>query len=262
MANALAIKKHAGRVRLLLLALLNAGVLCAADASGRLIDPNFHGWYNYFGDHPIGDSRWGIHLEGQWRRSNGITRWQQSFLRPAVNYQVSPRLILTGGYAFADTFRYGDFPAPARFPEHRLFQQAQIRSTTGKVVWSTRLRFENRFLGVMENGAVSRYRYENRFRFSQRLSVPVRGRLFFTTYNEIFFFVPPYKSSSALDQNRAYAALGWRLKPGWSVETGYVLQNIFQRNGRIVEANNTMIVSLVSSAPFRRHKKATPATGR
>ena len=240
------------RIRLLLIALLGAGTIAAADSGGRVVDSNFHGWLNYFGDHPIGRSRWGIHLEGQWRRSDGFTQWQQLFLRPAVNFQVSPRLMVSGGYAFADTFRYGDFPVRARFPEHRLWQQAQIRSTTGKVVWSTRLRFENRFLGVMENGSVARYRYENRFRFSQRITVPLTGKLFATAYDEVFSFVPPYESASLFDQNRAYGALGWKLKPGWHVETGYLLQTIFQRNGRIAEHNHTLMISVVSVAPFRR----------
>lgn len=238
-----------GTLQLTLVGLLSTGVLAAAD---RVNDANFHGWYNYFGDHPLGKSRWGLHLEGQWRRSDGITRWQQLLLRPGVNYQIHPRVMLTAGYGFIDTFKYGEFPVQARFPEHRIWQQAQIRSNTGKVVWTTRLRFENRFLGVMENGAVARYRYENRFRALQRITVPLKGKLFFTAYDEIFVYVKPYVSASAIDQNRAYVALGWRLKPGWNLETGYMMQTLLQRNGRVREDNNTIMISVVSTAPFRR----------
>ena len=44
-----------------------------ATADDRKVDHNAHGWYNYFGDHPIGGSKWGAHLEGQYRRHDVIT---------------------------------------------------------------------------------------------------------------------------------------------------------------------------------------------
>ena len=229
-------------------------MLTGADAPGRVTSPNFNGWFNYFGDHPVGNSRWGVHLEGQWRRTDGFAKWQQLLLRPGVNFQVNPRLMLTAGYGFIDTFQYGEYPVKARFPEHRLWQQAQLRSKTGKVTWTTRLRFENRFLGVMENGLVRSYRYENRFRALQRVTVPVKGKVFLTAYDELFFYVAPYQSSSAIDQNRVYAAIGWRLKPFWNLETGYMRQTLLQRNGRVREANNTLMISVVSTAPFGRRE--------
>ena len=59
-----------------------------------LQDSNFHNWLMYFGDHPVSD-HWGIHLEGQFRRTNGGLAPQQLLLRPGVNYQVTPHLMLT-----------------------------------------------------------------------------------------------------------------------------------------------------------------------
>jgi len=86
-------------------------------------DSNFHGWLMYFGDHPVSD-RWGAHLEAQFRRTNGGLDPQQLRLRPAVNFTVNPHLMLTGGYAYVRTSRYGDYPAVAAFPENRFFEQA------------------------------------------------------------------------------------------------------------------------------------------
>lgn len=55
-----------------------AGVLCcAAAAQDRVTDHNFRNWFSYFGDHAVAGSRWGVHLEGQLRRQNGIDEWQQ-----------------------------------------------------------------------------------------------------------------------------------------------------------------------------------------
>lgn len=208
----------------------------------------------YFGDHPIGGSRWGAHLEGQWRRNNGFNRWQQLLLRPGVNFSVNKNLMLTGGYAFINSYRYGEAPTVARAtPEHRIWEQALIRYKTGKLSWSTRLRFENRFLGVRQGGTgpVDRYRYENRFRGWQRVTIPLSSKYYFTAYDELWFYVKPYVSASRLDQNRAYAALGRRFGPDWEVEAGYMNQAIWQRNGRTTELNHTLMITVVSRQIFR-----------
>src|SRR3954471_12050044 len=109
-------------------------------------DSNFHGWLMYFGDHPVSD-RWGVHLEAQFRRTNVGLAPQQLLLRPAVNFTVNPHLVLTGGYGYVRTSRYGDFPAAAAFPEHRLFEQAIIRHKLGGLGLQHRLRQEQRLVG-------------------------------------------------------------------------------------------------------------------
>jgi hypothetical protein len=100
--------------------------LLASAALFGQVDNNAHGWYMYFGDHPIGKSRFGAHLEGQWRRADLGLAWQQLLLRPALNFQLNKKVMLTGGYGFIQTHRYGDFPARENFPEHRTYEQAQI----------------------------------------------------------------------------------------------------------------------------------------
>lgn len=236
------------------LILAAALVAAAAPTGAQILDHNLNGWGMYFGDHPIRESRWGVHLEGQWRRHDGFQRWQQLLLRPGVNFEVNRHLLLTGGYAFIQSYRYGEFPAVARTtPEHRIWEQALLRYNTGKLSWSTRLRFENRFLGVRDGaGRLADYRYENRFRAWQRASVPVSRRHYVAAYDEIWFYVKPYASASVLDQNRAYVALGRKFGPRWEFEAGYMLQSIWQRNGRVVEANHTLMFSIVSRQPFGR----------
>ncbi|MEO7653352.1 MAG: DUF2490 domain-containing protein, partial [Bryobacteraceae bacterium] len=108
-----------------------AALCLAAETShgqnaGRVWDHNNHGWYMYFGDHQV-RGKWGAHLEGQWRRHDVVTRWQQLLLRPGVNYQVSKSTLLTLGYAYVKTHRYGGFPANHPFPEHRVYQQVWIK---------------------------------------------------------------------------------------------------------------------------------------
>lgn len=247
--------RYDGELQIIRVCLLCAtAMLLPIVARARDADHNLNGWAMYFGDHPIGATRWGVHLEGQWRRHNGFNRWQQLLLRPGVNFEVNKNLLLTGGYAFINSHRYGDFPTIAKAtPEHRIWEQALLRYKTGRLSWTTRLRFENRFLGVRNgNGALTEYRYENRFRAWQRASLPLSRRNYVTAYNEIWFYVKPYVSSSVLDQNRAYVALGRRFGPAWEVEAGYMQQSIWQRNGRVVEFNHTLMFSIVSRQPFGR----------
>jgi len=216
--------------------------LASAD---RILDQNFHGWYSYFGDHPIKDSRWGVHLEGQYRRHDVITQWQQLLLRPGVNYQANKSLMLTAGYAFVRTNRYGEYavPGPAS-KEHRVWEQAWFRYRSGPVSWSTRLRFENRFIEGLVPGSPGKYSFENRFRGWQQVRVPLSRSTYFTAYDELWFYVKPYRSNSVFDQNRAYIAMGFQLRPSLRLEVGYMNQSLLVRSGSRLESNHTIMLSL------------------
>lgn len=239
-------------VSLFLLAAVLIVATLPLDGQSRVTDQNVHGWFNYFGDHPIGDSRWGVHLEGQWRRHDVVRSWQQLLLRPALNFKVNETLMLSAGYGFIRSFPYGDFPAPARTDEHRFWQQALLRYPIGKTGWSTRIRFEERFLDrVARQIGEPKYRFEDRIRILQQVRVPLTRRSYATAYNEVWFYVKPYVSNSAFDQNRAYGALGWQLNKDWRVESGYMNQAILQRNGAVLESNHTLMLSVISTAPFQ-----------
>ena len=237
--------------------------LFPAEAQDRVNAPHTHGWYMYFGDHPIKKSRWGVHLEGQWRRHDVVNKWQQSFYRPAVNYDLTPNVSLTAGVAFADTFRYGKYPAAERFPEFRIFQQAQLRHSSGRVQFAHRYRLEQRYIGeVSRNEAgdkeLTRMRYENRFRYMFRFTVPLKGQatekggLYAAIYNEMMVNFGRNVAANVFDQNRLYGALGYAVGKYNRLETGYMLQTIQQRNGRIFEQNHTLQVAWYSTLPFGR----------
>lgn len=214
----------------------------------------------YFGDHPFKTgSKWGVHLEGQWRRHDVATRWQQLFVRPALNYEVNKNFTLAAGYAFAKTYRYGDFPTTAAFPEHRLFQQAMLKQTIGKWSISHRYRMEERFIGEktvpVPGGPAEfvRWRYENRFRYQFRLAHPIKGPWGIALYDEPFIAFGHNVASNVFDQNRAYAAVTYTLGKASRIEVGYMNQLIQQRNGRIFESNHTLQVGIFSTVALRSH---------
>lgn len=220
-----------------------------ATAQIRVTDQNFHAWFNYFGDHPLKSSRWQLHLESQFRRHE-ILRWQQLLFRPGINYEVSPWLTLSAGYAFIHSYRYGEFPAAHNSNEHRLWYHSLVRYRNRHANWSSRVRFENRFLeGFGENGR-HEFRFENRIRGMQQVRIPLTEGTYLTAYNEVFIFVPPYRGSSAFDQNRAYIAYGRHLNRFWRLEAGYLNQALRHRLDGVLELNHTLVLSLYSHLPF------------
>lgn len=215
-------------------------------------DPNLLGWVMYFGDHPIGKTKWGLHLEAQWRRDEGFNRWQQSFYRPAINYDVNSWLQLSGGYAFAKTYPYGSFPVRQAFDEHRTHQQAVFKHKIGKVRFAHRARHEQRWLDIQREVPVGplpheRWRFQQRFRWQTRATIPINDKYYWTVANELLVHVPPNMAPRIFDQNRAYGALGVNLSDTARVEVGYLNQYLVQRNARIHEVNHSIQVSIFST---------------
>ncbi len=232
--------------------LLAVGGICRASTW----DQNGHLWLNYVGDHPIGTGPWGVHLEGQFRRADLGEDAQQLLLRPGINYQLTETVAVSGGYAFVETYRYGEFPVAHEFPEHRLWQQVSVRTPFLGLDWSHRLRVEQRWLGSMRLGAggwdLAGYRYSNRLRYQLRTSIPLTAdkSWYVPVWNEVFVNVGGSLGRNDFDQNRFFVGLGRRLARHWRLEAGFMEQTLQQRGGRIWEANHTATIVLFSDAPF------------
>jgi hypothetical protein len=245
--------------RLLWILALSSVTPCAAES---VQDANAHAWFMYFGDHPIGAGKWGIHAEAQLRRANAGLTSQQFLVRPGVNYQLAPNAMLTFGYAFVRSSAYGDFPARAPFPEHRLFEQLLLRQRAGKVLLQHRLRLEQRLVGAVPRlgAGVDWWEPRNRVRYMLRGDIPLpfktRGKRRFglALYNEFFVHVGANRGIRYLDQNRAYGALTYQLSKWNRLEFGYLHQYVAQRNGLVSEHNHTLQFALFSGAPFGRRE--------
>lgn len=224
-----------------------------------LDDNNAHVWFMYNGDHAFGrGARWGFHGEAQWRRSDTVLKWQQAMFRPALNYDLAKNITLTFGYAFADTFRYGDYPVLARFPEHRAFQQLLYTKRIQKLDFQNRFRLEQRYIGqpaLQPDGtfAIDSYRYENRIRYMLRTNIPLRfggGRNFIGLYNEIMFNFGKNVLGNVFDQNRAFVSFGRNLGYDTRVELAFMEQTLQRRGGLIYEHNHTIQIIITSRLPF------------
>jgi len=218
------------------------------------------GWYNFFGTVKLND-KWGLHTEYQWRRDNFITDWQQSLLRVGVNYQLNPRILLRAGYAWIETFPYGEIPINGLgrdFTEHRIFEMVQLSHKEGLVDLSHRFMLEQRFVGRYTSSNITKeddFPLLHRMRYMIRLQVPLKGREmkdntpYAALYDEIFIGFGKNVNANVFDQNRIGVLLGYRFDKNFRLEAGYLNQtvqfgrqingqNIFQNNnGFIINAN-------------------------
>lgn len=237
--------------------------VCAHSQNNRLTDRNTIGWFGQFVTVPF-SNKWSGHLEYQWRRDNLVRNWQQSLLRTGINYQANNRLQLRAGYAFIETFNYGDYPLQAAgkpFPEHRIYQMATLADVVGRVELGHRLMTEQRWVGRYTNPELSKaddYLFLNRVRYQLRAQVPINKvkmqdrTLYGAVYDEVFVGFGKNVNENVFDQNRLGVLLGYRFNKAVRAEAGYLQQivqlgreiegrNVFQyNNGLIVNAYYTL----------------------
>jgi Protein of unknown function (DUF2490) len=213
----------------------------------RISDPNTIGWYNYFGTFKL-NKKWGIHTEYQFRRDNIVTNWQQSLLRFGVNYDIKPNVQLRIGYAWIETFPYGDIPINGLgrdFTEHRTFQMVTLTDKIGIVDLSHRFMLEQRWVGRYSTPAEMQedeFPLLHRVRYMFRCQLPLKqqnaaGRMpYLAFYDEIFIGFGENVNENIFDQNRIGLLFGYRFNSRFRIEGGYLNQTL--QLGREVEGRN------------------------
>jgi opacity protein-like surface antigen len=226
--------------------------------NSRLHHHNTIGWYNYFGTFKLSE-KWGVHTEYQFRREELITNWQQGLLRVGLNYNINPRVLVRVGYAWAETYPYGDVPLNGMgkdFTEHRAYEMLQLSHKEGSVDISHRFMLEQRFIGRYSNANLTtedEFPFSNRARYMIRVQMPLIGKEikdktpYIAVYDEIIIGFGENVNANIFDQNRLGVALGYRFNKGLRVEAGYLNQTIqFGRliNGKnVIQNNNGLVLS-------------------
>ncbi len=225
----------------------------------------------YFGDHPL-TSTWALHLEGQFRREDLGQRPEQLLLRPGVTSNLGHGLTTLVAYTYLRGYPYesGSLGRPTGpQPEHRIleelkFKHVLIGSGEKAVTLSHRFRAEQRFEGTSTKAiGTTSWQYAERARYRLTANIPFRwstGDLrpdYASVYNELFVNFGPHGGSRALNQNRTYGALGWKLDKDIQLEVGYLYEYMPRPNGIIGEHNHALQVTINSTLPFRRgiHRK-------
>lgn len=213
----------------------------------RISNRNTIGWYNYFGTFKL-SSKWSLHTEYQWRRNNLVTDWQQGLLRTGINYQLTKDVQFRLGYAWIETYAYGEIPINnfgRQFTEHRSFQMVTVQDRLAKLDLSHRLMLEQRWLGRFSTPDLRQedaFLYANRLRYMLRLQHPLSkatakgGQAYAAVYDELFIGFGKNVNENVFDQNRIGLLLGYRFNTRLRMEGGYLNQVL--QLGREVEGRN------------------------
>lgn len=230
----------------------------AISQNARITDKNSIGWFTNFTTIKV-SKKWSGHLEYQWRRENIVKNWQQSLFRLGANYQLNSKLTLRAGYAWIETFPYGNIPLQAagkRFPEHRIFQMATLSDKLNRLEVSHRFMLEQRWIGRYTNVALSKpddYIFLNRLRYMYRMQIPLGKKsimdntAYAALYDEIFVGFGSGVNENVFDQNRLGVLLGYRFNQKVRIEGGF-FQQILQlgrevNNRNVFQYNNGIIVN-------------------
>lgn len=253
--------------RSLVVALLSGALVLSpspARAQARVTRENLNAWLTVSGDVRLAE-RWFLDYDPSLRRSGPADEMQQLLLRLGLRYQPMPAVRVTGGYAFVETWPYGKLPATYRFPEHRLWEQLQLNHSIGRVALTHRYRLEQRWLGRVapEDGEerVQNWVRTNRFRYRIQGTLPLEGKTlddgeFYVTANdEVFLNWGANVQYNVFDQNRIVFAVGRRFSEKLRVEIGYLDQLIEKANGRQLERNHTLLLSILPSASLWHDNK-------
>lgn len=233
----------------------------------RITDKNSIGWFNQFMTIRF-SSKWSGHVEYQWRRENLVKDWQQSLFRTGVSYQLNPKISVRAGYAWAETFPYGDIPLQAagkRFPEHRAFQMLTLSDQSGKVEMSHRFMLEQRWVGRYTNPSLSKpddFLYLNRFRYMYRMQWALGKKKiedktpYMALYDEILIGFGKNVNENVFDQNRFGLLMGYRFTKKVRIEAGF-MQQLLQlgrevNNRNVFQYNNGFILNTHFNLDFSR----------
>lgn len=241
---------------------LVTSIICSANhgfAQNRLKTNNTLIWLNQFHTINLGKNI-SFLAEYQWRRAEGLQSWQQSLLRGGFQYKFKNGISVLAGYAWAETFPYGDFPPKAiqPFPEHRIYEQIIWNDNIGRVMLNHRGRLEQRFLGVLDPAAtdgrnITKWNYLNRVRYQLKVTVPLNNEtlidktLYAAAFDEIFIGFGENVNANIFDQNRIGAILGYKLNKTLSFELAAFNQTVQQSalvNGKAVfQYNNGLMLN-------------------
>jgi hypothetical protein len=237
-------------------------LLPMAGMAQKHIATEAHAWVTYQGNHRFSD-HWGLHTEYQWRRNNMFEHWQQSLLRVGVEYYLKNGLQFTVGYGWIRTFPYGDQPVAFTFDEHRLWEQVMLNQQVWRISINHRYRMEQRWMELhrtnADGGTDVIYQLRNRGRYRLMLTVPLSRStladhtLFLGLYDEIFLGFGPHIGNNVLDQNRAYAALGYRFNKDLNFQVGYLNQYVIKADGFHAERNHTLQLAVQYNIDLRKN---------
>ncbi|GGG98589.1 hypothetical protein GCM10007415_37740 [Parapedobacter pyrenivorans] len=194
---------------------------------GHAQDHVFGGWAGWFNNVRFSEN-WGMNNDIQFRTGKDWNTNSLLLIRPGVNYYVNTRQTASVGYAA--TLVTSQLPvAGNRLTEHRIWQQYIINGDLLRMPTQHRFRLEQRFLRRPDETVFAqraRYFIRGMIPLSRPLGERFERGAFISLQNELFFNIHNKAALNGrlLDQNRAYASVGFRISSRYDIEAGYMNQ--------------------------------------
>jgi hypothetical protein len=191
------------------------------------------GWTALFHSQKF-NNKIGAHFDFQVRSADDFDYVRNILIRPGITWFIDGNKNATLGYALILTNQRLEGAANDQLTESRIWEQFIFNQKIGKIPLAHRFRLEQRFIETPLEDVFS-----NRIRYFIRSVIPLTPQedkfntgLFMALQNEVFLNLQNKDKLNGhiFDQNRAYAALGYRLSPKMDIEAGYLNQAIKGRS--------------------------------
>ncbi|MEO9802242.1 MAG: DUF2490 domain-containing protein [Reichenbachiella sp.] len=184
-------------------------------------------WFGFYTKYHFND-KWAYYGEYHVRRRNGFDDMAQIYLRFGVTYSLAKYADLTVGvvnpYYWAPD--QDDPNLDKVVPQFRTWEQLVFGTPFDHIKMYHQIRLEQRYKRDYEKG--SGFELTHRFRYKLTLYVPLNKpafenhTLFLSLYNEIFIQAGKTVIYNHLEDNRAFAGLGYNLSEQVQVQAGYM----------------------------------------
>jgi hypothetical protein len=182
-----------------------------------------YGWIFLSHTQKLND-KWDLLFDAQVRSGERFKLVNTLLLRSALSYNVNEKNSFALGYASKNDWEREDSLTQYQ-PEHRIYQQYLFNTKLGRIAFTGRARYEQRFV-----------RTEGRFLFSQRarafaaFQIPIFMKndvlkgMYLNFQDEIFLNVynKHRANNSFFDQNRILGSLGYQWSDKVETELGYM----------------------------------------
>lgn len=186
---------------------------------------------------------WGVVADAH-IRSNGIFESNNFYLlRGGVSYIPNSSVSITGGYAHM-------WLAPTKegwttySDENRIYQQVQLRTKSGKISITQRIRNEQRWQEkIVNDQETGENRFTDRVRYLLSFSIPVFNKKSapeLVLSDELLLQFGKEVIYNTFDQNRLFIGIKQSINPNWSYDFGYM--NVYQEkySGYQYDMNHTI----------------------
>lgn len=184
-------------------------------------------WLGFYTKYHFND-KWAYYGEYHVRKRNGFDDMAQVYLRFGATYTVKRYLDVTVGFVhpFYWAPNQDDANVDRIVPQYRLWQQAVLATPFEHIKLYHQLRMEQRWRRDYVKG--SPFKLTHRFRYKMTVYVPLNKpafenhTLFLSLYNEIFIQAGKSIVYNHLEDNRAFAGIGYNLNEQFQIQGGYM----------------------------------------